>query len=71
MTTRKSAFLAVALMLVGAGGLAASEKPPGNLQLVGDHWTAWNPPTSFPEDAEVYTIQKCGAAEAQAQVAGA
>jgi hypothetical protein len=25
---------------------------------VGDHWTAWNPPTEFPENAEVYTIER-------------
>lgn len=58
MTPRKSPFLALALILVGAGWLAASETPPADLHMVGDHWTAWNPPTSFPEDAEIYTIQK-------------
>ncbi len=58
MTSRKSAFLALAVLVLGAGGLGAADQPPGNLQLVGDHWTAWQPPTSFPEDAEVYIIQK-------------
>jgi len=58
MTPRKSAFLAMAVLVLGAGGLGAADQPPGNLQLVGDHWTAWEPPTSFPEDAEVYIIQK-------------
>ncbi len=58
MTPRKTAFLALALMALGAGGLSAADQPPANLQLVGDHWTAWDPPTSFPEDAEVYIIQK-------------
>ena len=30
--------------------------PPGNLQMVGDHWTPYDPPTSFPEGANVYII---------------
>ena len=58
MTPRKTAFLALAVLVLGTGWLGAADQPPGNLQLVGDHWTAWDPPTSFPEDAEVYIIQK-------------
>jgi len=58
MTTRRSAFLALAVLALGAGWLGAADQPPGNLQLVGDHWTPWNPPTSFPDDSEVYIIQK-------------
>ena len=58
MTPRKSVLLALAVLLLGAGWLIASDQPPGNLQMAGDHWTAWNPPTSFPDDAEIYTIQK-------------
>lgn len=33
-----------------------AQQPPQDLHLVGDHWTAWNPPVSFPEGATVYTI---------------
>ena len=58
MTPRNLAFLALAVLVLGVGGLSAADQPPGNLQLVGDHWTAWDPPTSFPDDAEVYIIQK-------------
>ena len=58
MTTRKFAVLALVLAALGAGVLGAADQPPGNLQLVGDHWTAWDPPTSFPDGAEVYIIQK-------------
>jgi hypothetical protein len=58
MTPRKSAVLALALLAIGAGWLNAADQPPANLQMVGDHWTAWDPPTSFPEDSEVYIIQK-------------
>jgi hypothetical protein len=32
-----------------ASGLAA-DRPPQDLHLVGDHWTAWNPPTPPPEE---------------------
>ena len=58
MRPRKSALLALAAMILTAGVLAANENPPTNLKMVGDHWTAWDPPMSFPEGAEVYIIQK-------------
>lgn len=32
------------------------ESPPRDLHLVDDHWTAWDPPTDFPPEAEVYVI---------------
>jgi hypothetical protein len=41
-----------------AVALYASELPPTELHLVGDHWTAWDPPTAFPESAEIYTVEK-------------
>jgi hypothetical protein len=37
--------------------LVAHDNPPTDLHLIGDHWTAWDPPTSFPEGAEVYVVQ--------------
>jgi hypothetical protein len=33
----------------------AADRPPQDLHLVGDHWTAWNPPTPAPED-QVHVI---------------
>ncbi len=39
-----------------AAAPAGAQKPPQNLHLVGDHWTAWNPPTP-PDGAEVYIVQ--------------
>jgi len=36
--------------------LTAADRPPTNLHLVGDHWTAWNPPTSLPADAKVHIV---------------
>jgi hypothetical protein len=52
---RLSAVWALGACLA-AGALVAAESPPRDLHQVGDHWTAWNPPTEFPEGAEVYTI---------------
>jgi len=36
--------------------VASAQTPPQNLHLVGDHWTPWDPPSEFPEGAEVYTM---------------
>ena len=56
MTLRKS--LSLVLLLALAGGVVAwSQKPPENLHLVGDHWTAWDPPTSHEEGAEIYFVR--------------
>ena len=50
------ATVAVALSL-GSFALAqdSSTRPPTNLKLVGDHWTAWDPPAAGPD---AYVIQK-------------
>jgi hypothetical protein len=49
------AGIVLLLSLLGAGSLAAASRPPRELHLVGDHWTAWNPPT--PEaGTETYII---------------
>ncbi|MDX1745799.1 MAG: LysM peptidoglycan-binding domain-containing protein, partial [Halobacteriales archaeon] len=45
-------------VLLLAGAVSAHENPPPDLKLVGDHWTAWDPPTEFPEGAQLYTIQR-------------
>jgi hypothetical protein len=36
----------------------AADGPPKNLKLVGDHWTPWDPPSTFPEGAEIYVIER-------------
>jgi len=46
------------LLMTMAAGLVADETPPKPLHMVGDHWTAWNPPTSIPEGTEVYIVQR-------------
>ncbi|HLF56003.1 MAG TPA: LysM peptidoglycan-binding domain-containing protein [Thermoanaerobaculia bacterium] len=48
-----------ALALAGlAGATFAADTPPTKLHLVGDHWTAWNPPASLPPDAKIHIVQK-------------
>jgi hypothetical protein len=51
------AGLLLTLLCVGTPALAAGG-PPRELHLVGDHWTAWEPPATAPEGAEVYTIER-------------
>ncbi len=57
MNARRLLQCLVIALLVPAVA-AAANRPPKNLHLVGDHWTAWDPPTSFPEGSEVYTIRR-------------
>jgi hypothetical protein len=52
---RRLAVAAVALCLL-AGAARAADVPPSDLHLVGDHWTAWDPPTEHPPGAQVYII---------------
>jgi len=56
-TLQPSAALALALLLsLAAAPLAgAADVPPRDLHLVGDHWTAWDPPVP-PEGSEVHVI---------------
>jgi hypothetical protein len=45
MRVRLPGFVLAALV-VGATAVAAADRPPQDLHLVGDHWTAWNPPAA-------------------------
>ncbi len=56
MMARNRSLLCLLVGLVLVAGAAWAHTPPKNLHLVGDHWTPWDPPTSFPEGAQVYTI---------------
>ncbi|HEX2252959.1 MAG TPA: LysM domain-containing protein [Thermoanaerobaculia bacterium] len=50
-------LLTLALLpLLAAPGARAADVPPRNLHLVGDHWTAWDPPVP-PPDAQVHVIE--------------
>ena len=57
MNTRKIAAIVTTLTLWGLTA-AMAHQPPTDLHQIGDRWTAWNPPTSFPEGAQVYTIER-------------
>jgi hypothetical protein len=52
---RRSGILAVAFVLLAAAAIVAADRPPQTLHKVGDHWTAWDPPTP-PPDAQVHVI---------------
>lgn len=52
---RRSGILVVALVLLAAAAIVAADRPPQTLHKVGDHWTAWDPPTP-PPDAQVHVI---------------
>jgi len=53
---RGCAIITLAAASLIAGSLSADDTPPRDLHQVGDHWTAWQPPSDFPEGATVYTI---------------
>jgi len=55
MRARLSRFVLASLALASPA-LFAADRPPQDLHQVGDHWTAWSPPTP-PEGAQVHVIQ--------------
>ena len=56
MRVRRTSFV-LAIFLVGSTTVSAADRPPQDLHLVGDHWTAWNPPTPPPGE-QVHIIVK-------------
>jgi hypothetical protein len=56
MRVRRTSFVLVAL-IAGSVSAQASDRPPQGLHLVGDHWTAWNPPAPGPTD-QVHVVAK-------------
>lgn len=59
MRVRRSRFV-LAMLLAATAALPsgrAADRPPQDLHLVGDHWTAWNPP-SPPEGEQVHVIAR-------------
>ncbi len=51
---RRLLVLPIVLLALAA---QAADNPPANLRFTGDHWTAWDPPTEFPEGAQLYLIK--------------
>jgi LysM domain len=56
MRVRRSSCV-LAILLVGSTMASAANRPPQDLHLVGDHWTAWNPPTPPPGE-QVHIVVK-------------
>lgn len=54
---RASIAIAIAVCVAGVAVAQTPTRPPRPLQKVGDHWTPYDPPTSFPEGVEVYIIR--------------
>ena len=52
---RRLLVLPIVLLALAA---QAADNPPANLQLIGDHWTAWSPPSEFPDGAQLYLIKE-------------
>jgi hypothetical protein len=49
--------LVLSAVVLGSGALMAADRPPQDLHLVGDHWTAWDPPQP-PAGAQVHIIER-------------
>jgi hypothetical protein len=58
MKARGTTLVVAVVLLAATGSAGAAEQPPRNLHLVGDHWTAWDPPAELPPGAEVYVIER-------------
>jgi hypothetical protein len=56
MEHRQLGLVVVVLAAMLATSGLQAQQPPTELHRVGDHWTAWEPPTDIPAGAEVYTI---------------
>jgi hypothetical protein len=58
MKTRELVAVTSLALALGPAASAFAQTPPRDLHLVGDHWTAWDPPTELPEGAEVHIIER-------------
>jgi hypothetical protein len=56
MSVRRTGFV-LAVLLAGVIPVQAADRPPKDLHIVGDHWTAWNPPTPAATD-QVHVVVK-------------
>lgn len=53
----KRTFGTILILSLSGFSAALAHQPPKDLHLVGDHWTAWNPPTVFSEGAQIHTVR--------------
>lgn len=49
--------LVLSAVVLGSSAIMAADRPPQDLHLVGDHWTAWDPPQP-PAGAQVHIIER-------------
>lgn len=54
----RTPWLFVASSLAVAGVLLGASSPPRKLKYIDGHWTAWDPPASFPEGSQVHRVEK-------------
>jgi LysM domain len=57
MRVRRTGFVLTVALVACSVSAAAASRPPHGLHLVGDHWTAWNPPTPAATD-QVHVVAK-------------
>lgn len=57
MRVRRTGFVLAVVVVAGSVSASAASRPPHGLHLVGDHWTAWNPPTPAATD-QVHVVAK-------------
>jgi hypothetical protein len=57
MRVRRTGFVLVVVLVAASVSASAASRPPHGLHLVGDHWTAWNPPTPAATD-QVHVVAK-------------
>jgi len=50
-------LFAAVLSIAVSAALSAADQPPRHLKYVNGHWTAWDPPASFPEGTQVHIVQ--------------
>jgi len=55
--TRRVALLVAIASIAASAALPAADQPPRHLKYVNGHWTAWDPPASFPEGTQVHIVQ--------------
>ncbi|MFL6231540.1 MAG: LysM peptidoglycan-binding domain-containing protein [Thermoanaerobaculia bacterium] len=57
MRVRRTGFVLAVVLVAGSVSAPAADRPPRGLHLVGDHWTAWNPPAPAATD-QVHVVVK-------------
>lgn len=54
----QSLVVSLSALLLAVNVAFADDGPPSTLHLEGDHWTAWDAPSEYPEGADVHIIER-------------